>query len=374
MTKTIQIVCFNVPYPANYGGAIDVFYQIKALHSLGCKLILHCFCYRDFDPQSAIEELAEKVYYYPRDVSFSKHLAFTPFIVKSRINQPLIDNLNEHHSSILFQGTHTTGIIGDELIERIPKYVRSHNIESFYYARIASSEPNLLKRAYLLLESKKLRAYEDSLWSKGIQLIPISAHDSHYMSSKSADVLAWIPPFHPFSDVITQDGIGDHILIHGDFSIAENKKSAMSIVDEVVPFVSFPFVIAGKQASALLNEKRSSPANLRVESDVSYERMMELLQQAQVTITESQNSEGFKLKLLYGLFAGRHCVGNQKIVFQTTLQSLVHLVDNRGQMAEKLNLLIAEPWSKELSDQRRQLLFPRFDNTQNAKRLMEIIA
>ena len=27
----LHIIAFNVPYPANYGGVIDVFYRIKAL-------------------------------------------------------------------------------------------------------------------------------------------------------------------------------------------------------------------------------------------------------------------------------------------------------------------------------------------------------
>ena len=33
----VHIVSFNVPYPADYGGVIDVFYKLKSLHSLRCK-------------------------------------------------------------------------------------------------------------------------------------------------------------------------------------------------------------------------------------------------------------------------------------------------------------------------------------------------
>ena len=31
ITKEIHIITFDIPYPANYGGVIDVFYKIKAL-------------------------------------------------------------------------------------------------------------------------------------------------------------------------------------------------------------------------------------------------------------------------------------------------------------------------------------------------------
>ena len=44
-TKKINIISFNVPLPANYGGVIDVFYKIKTLTDLGFDIILHCFQY-----------------------------------------------------------------------------------------------------------------------------------------------------------------------------------------------------------------------------------------------------------------------------------------------------------------------------------------
>jgi hypothetical protein len=42
---TIHIISFDVPYPANYGGVMDVFYKLKNLHALGTHIILHCYDY-----------------------------------------------------------------------------------------------------------------------------------------------------------------------------------------------------------------------------------------------------------------------------------------------------------------------------------------
>ena len=42
MDKYINIVSFNIPWPANYGGVIDVYYKMQALHKCGVKIILHC--------------------------------------------------------------------------------------------------------------------------------------------------------------------------------------------------------------------------------------------------------------------------------------------------------------------------------------------
>ena len=41
----LHIISFDVPYPPDYGGAIDVFYKLKALNQEGVKIHLHCFEY-----------------------------------------------------------------------------------------------------------------------------------------------------------------------------------------------------------------------------------------------------------------------------------------------------------------------------------------
>ena len=46
ITKEIHIVTFDIPYPVNYGGVIDVFYKIKALKEAGIKIHLHCFYHK----------------------------------------------------------------------------------------------------------------------------------------------------------------------------------------------------------------------------------------------------------------------------------------------------------------------------------------
>ena len=43
--KKLHLISFDVPFPANYGGVIDVFHKINSLHKIGVKVILHCFQY-----------------------------------------------------------------------------------------------------------------------------------------------------------------------------------------------------------------------------------------------------------------------------------------------------------------------------------------
>ena len=41
----LNIVSFAVPFPPDYGGAIDIYYKLETLNNLGIKIYLHCFQY-----------------------------------------------------------------------------------------------------------------------------------------------------------------------------------------------------------------------------------------------------------------------------------------------------------------------------------------
>ena len=63
----LHIIAFDVPYPANYGGVIDVFYRVKALSEAGVKVHLHCFEYGRGEQE--ILKRCHEVKYYKRDTS-----------------------------------------------------------------------------------------------------------------------------------------------------------------------------------------------------------------------------------------------------------------------------------------------------------------
>ena len=63
--KRLHIVCHTVPWPADFGGVLDLFYKLKNLHEEGVKIILHCFLYNRKE-QDELNKYCEKVYYYKR--------------------------------------------------------------------------------------------------------------------------------------------------------------------------------------------------------------------------------------------------------------------------------------------------------------------
>ena len=45
LPKKIHVVAFDVPYPADYGGVIDIYHKVEALHHQGIEVILHMYQY-----------------------------------------------------------------------------------------------------------------------------------------------------------------------------------------------------------------------------------------------------------------------------------------------------------------------------------------
>ena len=91
--KALHIVALNIPYPANYGGVIDIFYKLKALKDLGIKIHLHCYKY-DREETNNLDILCTSVHYYPRKMSWFNLFSNIPFIVKSRKSENLLKNLD----------------------------------------------------------------------------------------------------------------------------------------------------------------------------------------------------------------------------------------------------------------------------------------
>jgi hypothetical protein len=162
MNNHLHIISFDVPYPANYGGVIDVFYKLKNLSKKGIGIYLHCFEYgRGKQPE--LLKYCEKVFYYKRNTSFLNHLNKLPFIIKSRMSEELIANLSLDNYPILFEGLHTCGILYNPKLKDRYKIYRESNIEHHYYQHLAKAEKSNWKKMYFLREAKKLAAFEKQL-------------------------------------------------------------------------------------------------------------------------------------------------------------------------------------------------------------------
>lgn len=365
----LHIVSFDIPFPADYGGVMDVYHKIRHLHALGVNIHLHCFQYHR-KPADELNALCETVSYYPRERSVKYLFSDEPFIVASRKNKALLNALIHDDAPVLFEGIHTSGFLTHELLRGKQSVVRTHNVEHEYYEHLAEAETNLFSKWYLRREAFKLRRNEPVL-QQAHALAAISPKDSLYYQSINPNTV-FIPPFHPEDVVEVQTGIGNYALYHGNLHIAENHLAAMYLLKHVFSKINYPLIIAGKNPRPELIRMAGSLAHVKLISSVSNDEMKKLIREAQIHVLPTFQATGIKLKLLHALYTGRHCLVNPKMVLGTGLESLCHQAETADEWIAWIEKLSQRTFSETELEKRKAILENDYSNRKAAIRLMQL--
>jgi hypothetical protein len=365
----IHIVSFDVPYPPDYGGAIDVFYKIKALAEAGAEIYLHCFEYGRKQSKE-LKQLCKEVWYYPRLTGMSGLSFSLPYIVNSRRNKDLLSRLIAIEAPILFEGVHTTYYLSNPQLRERFKAVRVHNIEHVYYNELKKKEPNKLKQYYYGKEAELLKKYEESLQSANA-FFPLSMEDGSYFKGRYGNAIHdFIGPFHPFNEVNTLPGKGKYCLYHGNLAHAENKEAILFLLNEVFPHVTTPVIIAGREPSQEIFEACKTVANCKLVANPSQHEMEVLIQEAHIHVLPTFQATGMKLKLLYALFSGRHVLVNKDMLHGTGLEQCCLIADSAEDFCHRIEQSIGQSFTSENIAVRREILMQHYNNRGNAKKLL----
>ena len=365
----LHVIAFDVPYPANYGGVIDVFYRVKALSEAGVKVHLHCFEYGRGEQE--ILKRCYEVKYYKRDTSFVKHLGRTPYIVSSRRSEALVQDLLKDDYPILCEGLHTTAVLSDKRLKNRKIYVRAHNVEHDYYQGLGDSESFGYKKLFYHAEAWKLRRYEPVL-KQASGIFAISQKDTDYFSQRFDNVVL-VPGFNSSDSVCSETGRGDYILYHGNLSVRENEKAAKWLIDNVFDGLDVHCVIAGLNPSDKLRKLVKQHPNVTLVANPEDAEMIDLLRQAQVNILVTNQPTGLKLKLLNALYNGRFCLVNEDMVRGTSLAPLCVVADEPEQMKSEIKRLMEEDFTEDDIEERDVQMRQLYDNEANARKIIETI-
>lgn len=369
MTKKIHIVSFNVPYPADYGGVIDVFYRLQALAEAGIDIHLHTFTYGRPEA-SELLKYCNQVSYYKRDTSFLKLLSRRPYIVTSRDNKELIYNLQKDDNPILLEGLHCCAVLESLHDRRI--FVRAHNVEHDYYERLAHAEQKLSKRIYLHSDARKLKRYEPCL-VKATGIFAVTESDAAHFRSIGCQNVWLMPSSHINNEVISLTGTGNYAFYHADLSVAENIKAACYLINNIFSRSNHSLVIAGRNPDKSLKHLIEQHNNISLVENPDDETMSRLMAEAQVNIMVTDQPTGLKLKLLNALYAGRHCLVNSMMTAGTELDKVCHVADKPEIMIEILDKLMQKTFTQQDINIRKQLLGNRYSNQANARILIDKI-
>jgi len=365
----LHIVAFSIPFPANYGGVIDVFYKLRALHKAGIKIHLHCYQY-DRPEARELNTYCESVNYYSRKTGFTSQLSLKPFIVESRQSVELLKNLLADDFPILFEGLHSCYYLNHKKLQGRVLIYRESNVEHDYYFNLFKSEKKIVKKAFFLIESLKLRMYQKQL-KYSTKMLVVSQTDRDYLARQfPKKEVIYLPSFHGNSQVKSVPGKGDYVLYHGNLSVGENALAAEYLVKEVFNDIDIPFKIAGLNPAKTLKNLVSKYKNIELIANPPQAEMEALIRNAQINVLVTFQATGLKLKLLNTLYNGRWMLVNPEMLAGTGLESLCEITGSAGEMKQKIKSLFTTEFDQNKLIARQELLRKRFSDEENANKLI----
>jgi len=353
--KHLHIISFDVPWPADYGGVIDVYYQIKALSNAGLKVHLHCFEYGRTHAEE-LNDICESVHYYPRKTGWVSNFSTTPYIIQSRKSNQLVKNLLKDDYPIVCQGMHTCAILRDKrLIQRKIAY-RAANVEHYYYQALYQKEQDRKKMLYFMAEAWKLKKWEENLARADIIFTISLADEAYYKKRFPQSKVVNLFGFFEDDEFNIQEGRGEYVLYQGNLSVNENIVAVEYLLDNIAAELELPLIIAGKNPPQHLIERISKSPNATLVANPGHDEMQRLIEQAQINLLITFQPTGLKLKLLNALYNGRFCVANKEMLYGSGLEALVELANNDKEFIARVKELKNREFNAEEIESRRHFL------------------
>jgi len=368
----LHIVCLNVPYPADYGGACEMYHKVVALSKAGVQVTLHCYDYgRGRQPE--LDRWCRAVHYYPRNEGHKGLSLRLPYIVASRAASGLAENLRADDAPVLFEGLHTTFPLQAGLLKGRRCLVRLHNLEHEYYAMLSGQVPFGMRRFLYAHESRLLRSYERAIAGKAVFLTMTEGESARFSASAPGAEVHCLPAFTGRNRVECQEGEGTFCLYHGDLSVPENENAAKWLLKKVFGTLELPFVVAGKRPSASLRRLAHRRNHTCIVEDPSAREMEDLVRRAQVHVLPAFSTTGVKFKLLNAVFSGRYVLANAQMLTGSGLEGVCHVAADPESFRDTLGGLFRRPFNSDEIECRKSLLQERYCDSRNAERLISWI-
>ena len=373
MDTKLHIIAFDVPYPADYGGIIDLYFQLKSLHKLGVKITYHCFYYEGNNPKTdQLNGFCEHVYYYHRKKNIGKMMFNKlPFIVATRQDKDLLKNLLKDNNPILFSGIQTCYFLNHPKLKNRKKIFRAHNIEHDYYNGLAQVEPNQLKRRFFLLEAKKLQKFEAILNQVNV-ILSITKKDVSYFSKYAATY--HIPAFFRQNDInYNLPELTNYGLFQGNLSVVENIHTVNFILNNIASKTKSKIIIAGKSPNKKLVKEIEKYSNVELIENPKQEQMNTLIKNAQVHLLFTAQQTGVKLKLLHALSVGKHVIINSLMDDDGLFSNLCVIENDPDKILRKFEQLMTTLFNVDYQKKRKLAFNTYFNNGENALKLIDIV-
>lgn len=369
--KVLHLVSFDNPYPANYGGAIDVFYKIKALKENGIQVILHCFTKGDLTAHDELLKVVRTVNFYKTSTPYLSLFSAVPYSVMCRTNTELLHNLKAVEAPILFESLKTTFLVANHDLDNEKVFLRLHNNEELYYKGLSKSISNIFKKVIFYAEGIKFNKF-NNFYKKYNQVFTLSQLETNYIK-KHTSTVSYIPVFHGNKEITPLSNKGEFCFYHGDLAIADNLKVVKFLIKIFKSLPHIKLVIASSKAEKKVKEWIGKQENVNFEKLTSDEHLSQFFKKAHINIAWSFQPSGTKLKVINSLYKSRFSIINNNIVDDSRILDCCTLVNSMEELKEAIEELMQKEYTKEIYNARKINLLDCLDDNANASKLISYL-
>lgn len=329
--KILQL-CNKAPYPANDGSSIAIYNMAQGLLANNVELhLLTINTKKHFKPTESIpKDFVEKTNYQAvfknTNTSIlgllsnlmSKKSYFESRFYFHEFESELISTLRQTNFDII----QLEGLFMCCYLETIRKHstakvvLRAHNIEHKIWERHIESEKNPLKRAYLILQTLRLKKSEIQAFKKVDAIIPITSIDEMWIkklcpNSICRTVLTGINiEEYPIEN--SQNFIEKSVFFFGSMDWLPNQQAVSWFLDNCWRLIldqvpNCTFVIAGRNIPNHIKQLKSK--QIQIKENVPDAK--EIYSNYNLMIVPLQSGSGLRIKIVEGLAYGKAIVSTE---------------------------------------------------------------
>jgi glycosyltransferase involved in cell wall biosynthesis len=348
-SKSVLVISPDVPFPDNYGGALDIWKRVVYLKSRG--FLVHLVSlYRDesrlrefeasdqfklVDAHLAVKyrfQLSLKMLLYPVAMTIRSITRGDMEILKQRL-LPRYDYALVENSKNMLAFTDIKNYVG---LHCGKVYVRMQNCEWEYYDYMASAETKLWKKLFFTTESIKFKSFEKKLAEDDHidGLLFISERDMKFYGSPMEKSVV-LPVFLSATEKEVSFSTRKNLLLFiGNLELSDNvlavEKLYVYLTEWLAQHPQCKLVIAGKNKSGINPFSSFDAENVEVLFNIPHHQKQQLIEDAKVFCSFSMNPAGVKLKTLEGASAGLPILANNNACDGSGLENVVMNIDKQS--------------------------------------------
>lgn len=391
----ILILCKKFPYPLKDGEVIAIYNNIKAFKRLGHTVtvlaintlkhhtdvsrlpteVTDLATFRAITVDTAVKPLA----------AFKNLITGGSYHIERFISKAFEDLVTETLATEKFDLVQCEGLYLGPYVDVVRKHfkgavvMRSHNVESEIWERLAANESNTLKKWYLTLQAGRLKQYELAQLSRYDAIVPISPDDERKMKAMGATVPIFTTPcgsdldrYEPYQQNQPKPNT---IFFIGGLDWLPNQEGVKWFTQQVWPILKeqhpeLEFYVAGRNMPIWMEELNGNGVHILGE----IEDALGFIAQNSIMIVPLFSGSGMRIKIIEGMAMKKAIVstsiGAEGIGYADGVD--ICIADNQQAFINKLNQLLQDDGKvNSMGEKARELIESRYNNLTFAGQLIE---